>query len=74
MRTVILASLLLAVASATSFAGTPLINARQNAQEHPKISASFLQRKLRIGYPKAVALIERLRADGIIPDPDLDDE
>jgi hypothetical protein len=34
MRTIILASLLLAVTSATSFAGTPLINARQNAQQH----------------------------------------
>ena len=34
MKTVILASLLLAVTSATSFAGTPLINARQNAQRH----------------------------------------
>ena len=34
MRTVILASLLLAVTSATSFAATPLINARQNAQQH----------------------------------------
>jgi phage terminase Nu1 subunit (DNA packaging protein) len=34
MRTFILASLLLAVTSATSFAGTPLINARQNAQQH----------------------------------------
>ena len=34
MRTVILASLLLAVTSATSFAGTPWINARQNAQQH----------------------------------------
>ena len=33
MRTVILASLLLAVTSATSFAGTPLINARQ-IQQH----------------------------------------
>ena len=31
MRTFILASLVLAVTSATSFAGTPLINARQNA-------------------------------------------
>ena len=34
MRTIILASLLLAVTSASSFAGTPLINARQNAQQH----------------------------------------
>jgi S-DNA-T family DNA segregation ATPase FtsK/SpoIIIE len=49
-------------------------SARQLAQEHPKVSASYLQRKLRIGYPKAEALIERLRADGIIADPNLDDE
>ena len=34
MKTVILASLLLAVTSASSFAGTPLINARQNNQQH----------------------------------------
>ena len=34
MRTFILASLVLAVTSASSFAGTPLINARQNAQQH----------------------------------------
>ncbi len=48
--------------------------ARELAQEHPKVSASFLQRKLRVGYPKAEALIERLRAEGIVEDPDLDDE
>ena len=34
MKTIIVASLVLAVTSATSFAGTPLINARQNAQSH----------------------------------------
>lgn len=34
MKTVIIASLLLAVTSATSFAGTPLIDARQNIQQH----------------------------------------
>lgn len=34
MKTVLLASLVLAVTSASSFAGTPLINARQNAQAH----------------------------------------
>jgi S-DNA-T family DNA segregation ATPase FtsK/SpoIIIE len=49
-------------------------SARQLADEHPKLSASYLQRKLRIGYPKAEALIERLRADGVIDDPDLDEE
>jgi S-DNA-T family DNA segregation ATPase FtsK/SpoIIIE len=50
------------------------VSARELAQEHPRVSASFLQRKLRIGYPKALALIERLRADGVIADPDLDEE
>ncbi|HEX5417784.1 MAG TPA: DNA translocase FtsK, partial [Chloroflexota bacterium] len=50
------------------------LNARELAAEHPKLSASYLQRKLRIGYNKAVALIERLRADGVIADPELDDE
>jgi hypothetical protein len=34
MKTIILASLVLAVTSATSFAGTPWINARQKAQSH----------------------------------------
>ena len=34
MRTFILASLVLAVTSASSFAGTPLIDARQSAQQH----------------------------------------
>ena len=34
MRTIILASLVLAVTSATGFAGTPLTDARQNAQQH----------------------------------------
>ena len=33
MKTVLLASLILAVTSASSFAGTPWINARQNAQK-----------------------------------------
>jgi len=33
MKTVLIASLVLAVTSATSFAGTPLINARQNLQQ-----------------------------------------
>jgi S-DNA-T family DNA segregation ATPase FtsK/SpoIIIE len=61
--------------SATQIAEDRLYgSARQLAQAHPRVSASFLQRKLHIGYPKAEALVERLRADGIIPDPDLDDE
>ena len=61
--------------SATQIAEDKLyVSARSLAEEHPKVSASYLQRKLRIGYPKAMALIERLRADGILEDPDLDDE
>jgi S-DNA-T family DNA segregation ATPase FtsK/SpoIIIE len=61
--------------SATQMADDRLYqSARQLAEEHPKVSTSYLQRKLRIGYPKAAAFIERLRADGIIADPDLDDE
>ena len=34
MKTIVIASLLLAVTTATSFAGTPVINARQNVQAH----------------------------------------
>lgn len=61
--------------SATQIADDRLFQkARDLAQEHPKISANFLQRKLHIGYPKAEALVERLRADGIIADPTLDDD
>ena len=34
MKTVLVAALVLAVTSSSSFAGTPWINARQNAQKH----------------------------------------
>ncbi|MFH0769281.1 MAG: DNA translocase FtsK [Chloroflexota bacterium] len=37
--------------------------ARQLAQEHPHISASFLQRRLRIGYPRAARLMEQLEEE-----------
>ncbi len=39
----------------------PLLDAaRQLAQEHKHISTSFLQRRLRIGYPRAARLMEQL--------------
>ncbi len=40
-----------------------LETARQLAKEHKRISASFLQRQLRIGYPRAAKLVELLEAE-----------
>jgi S-DNA-T family DNA segregation ATPase FtsK/SpoIIIE len=42
----------------------PLLEeARQLAKEHRQLSVSFLQRRLRIGYPRAVQLMEQLQAE-----------
>ncbi|MFC1940202.1 DNA translocase FtsK [Chloroflexota bacterium] len=38
--------------------------ARQLAEEHPHISTSYLQRKLRIGYPRAARIMEQLEEEG----------
>lgn len=38
--------------------------ARQLAREHKQVSASFLQRRLRIGYPRAARLMEQLEEEG----------
>ncbi|MEA3253396.1 MAG: DNA translocase FtsK [Chloroflexota bacterium] len=38
--------------------------AKQLAQEHKHISTSFLQRRLRIGYPRAARLMEALEQEG----------
>jgi S-DNA-T family DNA segregation ATPase FtsK/SpoIIIE len=36
-------------------------------ERYHRISASFLQRKLRIGYPRAVRILEQLEEKGILP-------
>ncbi|RJQ39703.1 MAG: DNA translocase FtsK [Dehalococcoidia bacterium] len=38
--------------------------ARQLAREHQQVSASFLQRRLRIGYPRAARIMEQLEEEG----------
>jgi hypothetical protein len=73
MKTVILASLLLAVTSASSFAGTPLINARQNIQQH-RILKGVLQgdltfpeaQQLRNGQARVQNLENKAKADGVV--------
>jgi DNA segregation ATPase FtsK/SpoIIIE, S-DNA-T family len=41
-----------------------LEEARQLATEHNTISTSFLQRKLKIGYPRAARIMEKLKEEG----------
>src|SRR5206468_3247700 len=76
MRTFILASLLLAVASATSFAGTPLINARQNAQQHRIFKGvqggdlNFTEtQKLLKGQARVQNLENQAKANGVVTTP-----
>jgi len=43
----------------------PLLDAaRQLAKEHKHISTSYLQRRLRIGYPRAARIMEQLEEEG----------
>jgi DNA segregation ATPase FtsK/SpoIIIE, S-DNA-T family len=42
-----------------------LAEARKLAAEHTQISASFLQRRLRIGYPRAARIMEQLEMEGL---------
>ncbi len=55
--------------SGAQIAGRPdplLEDAKRLAQEHKHISASFLQRRLRIGYPRAARLMESLEQAGLV--------
>lgn len=55
-----------AFAYTTEEAQDPLLaQARLLAREHKQISASFLQRQLRIGYPRAAQLMQLLQEEGI---------
>ncbi|MBE0430507.1 MAG: DNA translocase FtsK [Dehalococcoidia bacterium] len=56
-------------ASGGQMAGPPdplLQDAMRLAQEHKHISASFLQRRLHIGYPRAARLMESLEQAGLV--------
>ena len=45
----------------------PLLeDAKRLAQEYKHISTSFLQRRLRIGYPRAARLMEALQQAGLV--------
>jgi hypothetical protein len=73
MKTLLLASLVLAVTSASSFAGTPWINARQNAQAQritngvgsgqltPSETAKLVQ-----GQAHVQNLENQAKADGVV--------
>ncbi|GAJ08538.1 unnamed protein product, partial [marine sediment metagenome] len=44
----------------------PLLSAaKQLAQEHKRISTSFLQRRLHIGYPRAARIMEQLEEESV---------
>ncbi len=47
-----------------------LAEARKLAAEHTQISASFLQRRLRIGYPRAARIMEQLEMEGAAQEPE----
>ncbi|MBA7660419.1 hypothetical protein ES703_68421 [subsurface metagenome] len=48
------------------FPEDPLLEAaKQLAQEHKHISTSYLQRRLRIGYPRAARIMDQLEQEGI---------
>ena len=40
--------------------------AKALAEEHTRVSTSLLQRRLRIGYPRAARIMDRLEEEGIV--------
>jgi len=73
MRTIILASLVLAVTSASSFAGTPVIDARQNTQQHrifkgvQRGDLNFTEtQKLLKGQARVQNLENKAKANGVV--------
>ncbi|MFW6103173.1 MAG: DNA translocase FtsK [Chloroflexota bacterium] len=54
----------------TPVADPMLDEARKLASEHNHVSASFLQRKLRIGYPRAARIMEQLEMETPSEGPD----
>jgi S-DNA-T family DNA segregation ATPase FtsK/SpoIIIE len=62
-------------ASRSVGAPDPLLEeARRLAQEYRHISTSFLQRRLRIGYPRAARLMEDLQQAGLAQEPSPEEE
>jgi S-DNA-T family DNA segregation ATPase FtsK/SpoIIIE len=43
--------------------------AKELAEEHNRISTSLLQRRLRIGYPRAARLVDMLEEAGVVGPP-----
>jgi hypothetical protein len=73
MKTLLLASLVLAVTSASSFAGTPWINARQNAQKQRIINGAVSGQltysetvQLANGQAHVQNLENQAKADGVV--------
>ena len=46
-----------------------LESAVELAKKHEQLSVSFLQRRLRLGYPRAARLMEHLYEMGLVDDP-----
>ena len=55
-----------AVAELTGAEDPLLDRARELAAEHSRVSTSLLQRRLRIGYPRAARLMDMLEDEGVI--------